>query len=238
MVEIEIVVWKRTGGVNKGRRKLWIINQFLELSCGTSNYAHFSTCFLLFTRLRILINNRFVHKLSFQFAQMKEMRKASEEVPQVWCVNYKLMRGEEENTHKWLIFSALRWSQRPSWLSSLLGNQTSGINPWWNTVVCLWGKHRSHVGISILTHHVRSSLLSRICSVLLRKELLLCGHRGHRLMGHVLAICGVGESGILRSQQLLEWEGNKEKRESIKCNLNSVYIKASNHHHHKRGRTS
>jgi hypothetical protein len=31
----------------QAKRKLWVINQFLELSCGTSNYAHFSTCFPL-----------------------------------------------------------------------------------------------------------------------------------------------------------------------------------------------
>jgi hypothetical protein len=54
-------------------------------------------------------------------------------------------------------------------------------------------------------------------------------------MWHVLAIGGVGESGILRSQQLLQ-KGKREKRESIKCNLNSVYIKASNHRHHNRER--
>jgi hypothetical protein len=115
------------------------------------------------------------------------------------------MRGSGKDTHKWLIFSALRRSQRPSRLRALLGNQTRRVDPWRNAIVSLRGKHRRHERVAILTrHHVRRGLLSCICGVLLGQELLLRRHGGHRLVGHVLAIGGVGESGILRSQQLLE----------------------------------
>jgi hypothetical protein len=144
----------------------------------------------------------------------------------------KKKRVSGKNTHKWLIFSALRRCQRPSRLCSLLRNQARGIDPWWNAIISLWSEHRRHKWTSILSgHHVWCSLLSCISSILLGEELLLCCHCGlHRLMGHVLAIGGVGESGILRSQQLLKRRKKKGKN-SIKCNLNSVYIKASNHHH-------
>lgn len=119
----------------------------------------------------------------------------------------------ESDTHKWLIFCALRRCQWPSRLSSLLRNQTCWIDPWRNAVVSLRGEHRRHERIAVLSgHHVRRSLLSRV-GILLREELLLrCSHSRHGLMRHVLAICGVGESGILRSQQLLE---NRKRRGKI-----------------------
>jgi hypothetical protein len=128
----------------------------------------------------------------------------------------------EKNTHKWLI-SALRWCQRPSWLCSLLGNEARWIDPWWDAVISLWSEHRCHKRTSILTrHHVRCSLLSRISSILLGEELLLGGHCGHPLMWHMLAIGGVGESRILRSQQLLEERKNTTR-------INKMQFKFSLH---------
>lgn len=113
------------------------------------------------------------------------------------------------DTHKWLVFSALRRCQWPSRLSSLLRNQSRWIDPWRNAIIGLWREHRGHEGTSVLSwHHVRCSLL-RCIRILLRQELLLGCHRRHCLVGQMLPICRVCKSRILRSQQLLEEEKRK-----------------------------